>query len=211
MADILHTCFSGPVLPASALLLVMVIFWGFVILGALDVNLVDLDLDLDIETGQDLGWFPSFGLVALRFLNVSQIPLMIWLSIFALSLWIISVSWHDPSYNENNWLAMQVLVRNVTLALVATKVITQPLLQFAQKSEIRKSADLLGKVCVISTSDATERHGQAKFHTEGAPLLLHVRTREGKSLTKGELARIVDFDPANLIYYVEKFQQEVDA
>jgi hypothetical protein len=82
-----------------------------VILGALDLDV--LDLDLDVDTGQDLGWFPSVGLVALRFLNVGPIPLMIWLSIFALSLWIISVSWHDPAYNDNNWLALQVLVRNV--------------------------------------------------------------------------------------------------
>jgi hypothetical protein len=211
MADILHTCFSGPVLPASALLLVIVVFWGFVILGAMDVAIFDLDLDLDIQAGSEIGWFPSLGLVALRFLNVGQIPLMIWLSIFALSLWIISVSWHDPSYNDDNWLAVQVLIRNVTLALVATKVVTQPLLQFAQKAEIRKAADLVGKTCVVSTSEVTHRHGQAKFHTEGAPLLLHVRTREGSTLMKGDLARIIDFDPANLIYYIEKLQQEVDA
>jgi hypothetical protein len=69
---------------------------------------------------------------------------------------------------------------------------------------------LLGQLCVISTSEVTGKNGQAKLHTEGAPLLLHVRTREGKRLRKGDLARIVDFDPANLIYYVEKLQQEVD-
>jgi hypothetical protein len=207
MADILHTCFSGPVLPASALLIMVVLFWGLVILGALDLDV--LDLDIDIEPAQDVGWLPSIGLVTLRFLNVGPIPLMIWLSIFSLSLWIISVTWHDPSYNDDNWIALQVLIRNVALALLATKVLTQPLLRFAQKTEMRKSADLLGQVCVISTSEVTEKNGQAKLHTEGAPLLLHVRTREGL-LRKGDLARIIDFDPANLIYYVEKLQQEVD-
>jgi hypothetical protein len=207
MADILHTCFSGPVLPASALLIMVVLFWGLVILGALDLDV--LDLDIDIEPAQDVGWLPSIGLVSLRFLNVGPIPLMIWLSIFSLSLWIISVTWHDPSYNDDNWIALQVLIRNVALALLATKVLTQPLLRFAQKTEMRKSADLLGQVCVISTSEVTEKNGQAKLHTEGAPLLLHVRTREGL-LRKGDLARIIDFDPANLIYYVEKLQQEVD-
>jgi len=208
MADILHTCFSGPVLPASTLLIILVLFWGMVTLGAMDLEVFDLDLDVDAS--QDVGWLPSVGLVALRFLNVGPIPLMIWLSIFALALWIISVSWHDPAYNDDNWLAFQVLVRNVALSLIATKIATQPLLRFVQKSEMRKSADLLGQLCVISTSEVTERHGQAKLHTEGAPLLLHVRTREG-TLRKGDLARIVDLDPANLIYYVEKFQQEVDA
>ena len=208
MADILHTCFSGPVLPASALLIVLVLFWGMVILGGLDLDV--LDLDLDVDTSQDVGWFPSVGLVALRFLNVGPIPLMIWFSIFGLSLWIISVSWHDPAYNDDNWLAFQVLVRNVALSLIATKIATQPLLRFVQKSEMRKSADLLGQLCVISTSEVTGKNGQARLHTEGAPLLLHVRTREG-ILRKGDLARIIDFDPANLIYYVEKSQQEVDA
>lgn len=207
MADILHTCFSGPVLPASALLIMVVLFWGLVILGALDLDV--LDLDIDIEPAQDVGWLPSIGLLTLRFLNVGPIPLMIWLSIFSLSLWIISVTWHDPSYNDDNWIALQVLIRNAAIALLATKVLTQPLLRFAQKTEMRKSADLLGQVCVISTSEVTEKNGQAKLHTEGAPLLLHVRTREGL-LRKGDLARIIDFDPANLIYYVEKLQQEVD-
>jgi hypothetical protein len=207
MVDILHACFSGPVLPASVLLILVVLFWVLVILGALDLDVIDLDIDVD--TAQDVGWFPSIGLLALRFLNVGPIPLMIWMSIFSLCLWIVSVSWVEPSAHDNNWLAVQVLVRNAAIALIATKIITQPLLRFAQKSEMRKSADLLGSVCVISTSEVTEKQGQAKLHTEGAPLLLHVRTREG-TLRKGDLARIVDFDPANLIYYVEKLQQEVD-
>lgn len=208
MTDILHTCFSGSVLPASVLLLLVNAYWLFVILGALDIDVLDLDLDLD--TDADVGWFSSTGAVVLKFLNVGRIPTMVWLSMLALVLWIISVVWHEPVSVHDDWLALQVFLRNLVLAVIVTKIVTQPMLRLLAKSELRTSKDLLGKVCVISTPEATAQHGQAKVATEGAPLLLHVRTRDAV-LRKGDRATIVDYDPATLIYYVEKVENEVDA
>lgn len=205
MADILETCFSGPILPASVLLVLVTGYWLMVILGTLDIDLFDLDLDVDGDPQADSAWFTGTGAMVLRFLNIGSIPLMIWLTVFALALWITSVVWYDPAANQDEWLAVQILLRNGAIALIATKLITQPMTRLIDRTELRKAKDLLGCVCTISTSEVTDRHGQAKLHTEGAPLLLHVRSRGGV-LAKGDAARIIDYDPATLTYYVEKVE-----
>lgn len=208
MTNILETCFSGPVLPASVLLLLVVGYWLLVIVGSMDIDVLDLDLDLDtdVDAQGHSGWFSSTGGMVLRFLNLGEIPVMIWLTVFALSLWITSVVWYHVEANHDDWLAVQILLRNSAVALIATKLITQPMTRLIDRTELRKAKDLLGCMCTISTMEVTERHGQAKVQTEGAPLLLHVRTRSGV-LAKGDSARIVDYDPATSIYYVEKVEQ----
>lgn len=207
MSDILHTCFSGPALPASLMLILVSIYWAFVILGALDLEMFDVfEIDVDADAGSHSGWFAGSGAIVLRFLNLGSIPLMLWMTVFALAWWLTSVLWHEPAANKDNWIALQTMLRNGAVALLATKLITQPMTRLVDRTELRRSKDLVGEICTISTSEVTDQHGQAKLPTEGAPLLLHVRSRSGV-LTRGDRARIVDYDPATLIYYVEKVQQ----
>jgi uncharacterized membrane protein YqiK len=69
---------------------------------------------------------------------------------------------------------------------------------------------LVGQSCVITTPHSTNNHGQARHvSTEAAPLLLNVRSTDS-SLTKGDLAGIVSFDPHQHTYSVEKLEQEVE-
>jgi hypothetical protein len=44
--------------------------------------------------------------------------------------------------------------------------------------------------------------GQARFHTEGAPLLLNVRTT-GKNMEKGDTGNIVSYDELTSVYVIE--------
>ncbi len=141
----------------------------------------------------------------LRFLNLGNIPVMVWLSIYAIALWVISVLWLGDT-TEILWVLMEVL-RNAAVALVATKLLTQPLTYLADKTETLKNRDLVGQQCSISTAEATEQFGQATVETSASPLLLNVRTR-GETMTKGDLAQIVDFDPERHIFFVEKCSTE---
>ena len=64
---------------------------------------------------------------------------------------------------------------------------------------------LVDEVCEIQTGEANVEFGRAKYKTDGAPLLLNVRTR-GETLVKGERAKIVDYDPEKRIYIVESVE-----
>jgi hypothetical protein len=206
----LQVCFTGACLPATVLLLLVLLYWVLAILAGLELDFFDFDLDVD-GTG-DVESTLGLGFVALRFLNLGRVPLMIWLSVFALTYWLTSMLFDrlldDPGRREDLWYALQFGVRDLAISIAATKLFTQPLRDKFEPVEPNPPEDLIGKPCVITTVEATEEFGQAQVKAEGAPLLLHVRTEQA-ALAKGDTAVIVDFDSKQNVYLVRKADPEV--
>jgi hypothetical protein len=211
--DYLQVCFSGANLPATALLLVAVMYWLLAIIAGLDLDILDLDLDFDGEG--DLGDMAGIGVVVLRFLDIGTVPLVIWVSVLALTWWLVSMlldraldSVYHPELRETWFYAIQWTIRNLAIALVLTKVLTQPLRGKFEAEEPHPAEDLLGQQCRVITSEVTERFGQAEYPTEAAPLKINVRTRAPTPLGKGDLAVIVEFDQEKNLYFVERVKAE---
>jgi Protein of unknown function (DUF1449) len=197
MQEFIDACFSGPVLPASVLLIVACVYWVFALAGALDLDLFNFDLSVDPDSS-----LADIGFVSLRFLNVGRVPLMIWLSVFALAFWTTSIVIDGPRAYEGTGEIALAILRNVGLALVATKLLTQPLRGKFDLEEPNPAADLIGRTCVITTSEATERFGWARLDTGASPLDLSVRTT-GEHLSKDDLAEICGYDPEQRAYTIK--------
>ena len=99
------------------------------------------------------------------------------------------------------WVVTQMVIRNVAISVVLTKFLTQPLVKIFEKPEQFEPEDMIGRECVISTYEATTEFGQAKFKTDAAPLLLNVKTEDGR-MAKGDRAVIVDYDDNTKVYFV---------
>jgi hypothetical protein len=205
MTEFLETSFSGTSLPASMLLSLVLVYWLFVIFGALDLDMFDFDLEIDADL--DVDSVLSLGFAPLRFLNLGRIPLMLWMSIFSLSWWGLSRVFTDLWILEEGTEIGLLIARDVGLALVATKLITNPLRGKFDLKEPHKAAKLIGGTCVMLTGEVTASAGQAEYETEGAPLKLNVRAT-GETLAKGDVGEIVDYDPENNIYLVTKTERE---
>ncbi|HEX6984932.1 MAG TPA: hypothetical protein VF170_06125, partial [Planctomycetaceae bacterium] len=80
MWDLLDALFAAPALPGTILLGVCAAYWLLLIAGAVDLDLFDFDVDADAGAHAD---GTSWGMAALKFLNVNDVPLMIWLTVFA--------------------------------------------------------------------------------------------------------------------------------
>lgn len=208
VAEFLQICFAWPVLPASVLLCFVTAYWLLVIVGAFDLHFLHGDLHIDLDPGLDghesvLDW----GLAGLKWLNLGDVPLMIWLSALAFPAWLTSL-WLDrgvvdPSTGE----ILKACARNFGVGLVAAKVLTQPLKGKLKFVEPNPARDLIGQVVTITTVTATPTEGQAQCPAaDGAPLLLNVRTTEG-TLAKGAAARIVDYAAETRLYFVERAEQ----
>lgn len=195
-----HHCFTMPVLPSTLLVILIVIYGAMVILGALDFDLFDLDLDFDADA--DVGAFSSIGFVTLKFLNFGELPIMIWLCIYGLVWWILSlVLWMVFDQNSVDPRTTLLLGRNIVVSTLLTKFLTQPLAKIFAKPTLHHPEDLIDQECEISTFRATKDFGQARYQTEAAPLILDVKVREGE-LSKGQRALIIDYDSESRIYYV---------
>jgi len=203
---ILTKWFEMPLLPASVLLSVVLVYWIFVMLGTLDIELFDWDFDVDTDVDIDVGasiW--DVGLVPAKFLNLGSIPVMFWGSIYSLSSWLLALGIQRWAGDQENWMK---LVEAFGLGLVATKVITNPMRKWFEVIEPNRPQDILGNRCTITTLKATDQFGEASFATGGAPLILTVRTLDDESLAKGTVATIVDYNAELNTYYVRGTQPE---
>lgn len=218
VTEYLQLCFSGANLPASALLVLVMFYWLMLILAGLDLDFLDIDLDVDGDADLDMDMDGvdadghladtlGLGLVVLRFLNIGRVPIMVWVSIFAIAYWLLSVILDrfldNPDHRIELLYAAQYGVRNFAIAVVLTKIFTQPLRGKFDPSEPNKVEDMIGTECVVTTTEVNKSFGQARYETEAAPLLLNVRTRE-KPLAKGDLAVIVDHDAEENVYFVTR-------
>ena len=164
----------------------------------------DASVDVSEVQGGDL--LQGVGAAAVRWTNFGRVPVVIWGGAFAVSFWTISyILWHsfDRMQFEPTIVTSTLLsIRNMVIAVMATKAITQPLVKYFLPPPSYTQRTLMGATCEISTSEATPDFGQAKFRTNAAPLLLNVRT-DGKHIPKGTEVRIIGFhDRDKRIYKV---------
>ncbi|MBM81180.1 MAG: hypothetical protein CMJ78_11380 [Planctomycetaceae bacterium] len=173
------------------------LYWMGIIVGAMDVELFDFDFEMDADSDSIL----DLGFVPLRFLNLGSVPLMVWGSVFSISFWGVSMGFDGQQPPVETGPVAMALFRNGGIALILTKILTQPLCGRFVHREPNTIEDLIGQNCVVTTTEVNDRVGQAEYQTEGAPLLLNVRANAGE-LVKGDLARIVGFDEEKHVYVV---------
>ncbi|MCG8585093.1 MAG: YqiJ family protein, partial [Pirellulales bacterium] len=204
MLQFIEQCFIWPILPASVLIVLIMLYGVLVILGAVDIQLFDFDLDTDIDV--DAG-AESIGFVALKFLNIGNVPVMIWVAVFGLLWWIASLLlwaiYDQASPPEGTWSIAALVLRNVVIGLAGAKFATEPMRKYFDHTDNYKPKDLVGRQCEVTTYKVTSESGQAKLKTDAAPLLIDVRT-EGETLSKGDLATIVDVDTKANLYLITK-------
>jgi len=176
-----------------------------VIVGVLDFDILDFDLDFDVSA--DGPSVLDFGFIGLRFLNIGEVPVMVWLSVFSLSMWMFSINF-DAKVEINGFMDyLPLLLRNLGISLVVTKLITQPFKGYFQFTPPNQIETLLGKSCRVTSSMVNEKFGQAELETEGAPLKLHIRAEE-ETIQKGDLVRLTDYNKETQVFYVVKINQE---
>ncbi len=209
MSDLLHEALKLPNFPLTILLGLVVLFWVLTIVGAADTDSLEPDLDVDLDADADADAHgSSFRLGLLRFFNLGEIPLMVLLSVLIALMWGTSVLLNYYLNPQGSLpLAAGLLLGNFIVCLFATKLVTTPLKPFMRALRAgEKHRPVVGRSCIIKTSEVTEDFGQAECEDEsGNPLLLHVRISEGqKPLSKGDRALVVETLDNAQTYIVRK-------
>ena len=202
MKEFFDACVTGPVLPASVLLALVSTYWLMVIAGAVGTDV--LDWDFDLEADADLEGILGVGAVSIRFLNLGTVPIMVWMSAFALSFWSVAIWLQSPVEDSaSGWDMALVVGRNALISLVPTKLLTQPLRGKFDTEPPNPDKGMVGRPGVV-TSHVTTTGGQVEIDTGAAPLALNARTTEGE-IAKGDRIVIVDYDSENRIFEVERY------
>jgi hypothetical protein len=197
-------CLEWPTLPFSVVLTIALFYWSLVIFGFFDIDFFDIDLDWDVDASSPL----SVGFIGLKFLNIGSVPVMLWATCFAFTGWVLSMQLdHDPTPIALPQITAA-LARNAGLAILTTKILTNPLRGKFDPPQPNRVQDLLGQTCTITSKQVSQRFGQAKVNVDAAPLLLNVRC-DVDTLKRGDSAILADYSETEHVYYVQHVTHEV--
>jgi hypothetical protein len=195
MIELYETAFSAVNAPYTILLTLVVVYWMLVIIGLMNVDAFDFDLDADVgldgDIDGDVGDLSGAGgFSMLGFLNVGEVPVMFYFSIVALLMWVTSMKVNEWfNLDGNVWFAIALAVPNFIAAVAITKLLLEPIKQYKRRRP--PTSSIVGKVCVVKSLEVTEEFGRCEVATDSAPVIVNARTENGEVLKQGDAAIIV--------------------
>ena len=210
--ELIQAAFLPANLFFTLIFLLVCLYWLSVILGALDLDFLDIDLDtdsdLDVDADGDVdigapgaGFFEGL----LAFFYFGKIPVMILLSITVLCMWTISM-YANSHFNPKGTfvLGIPVAIGTIIASPIICKIICMPLARFFGmfKKDYHAPRDVKGRICKVITTQVSEKMGQAEVPTKGAPILLNVVANGDHVFHKGDEAVVVEKDEEKGVYVI---------
>ena len=210
MQELLDASIQGANIIPTAMLIFLLIYWIVVILGVIDLDMFDIDVDMDVDgpevdAGVSVGWLNS----VLTFFNLGQIPLMIFLSFLVLPMWIISVQANHLLGNSSMLIGVALLIPNLIVSLFIAKILTMPFVKLFSKmiEEGETTTTMIGKICRVVLPLNSESVGQVEVNVEGSNYRISAKTVEEKTMEKGEEGLVIEYHENGKYYVVEPYKK----
>lgn len=191
---------------------IALVYWLFVLLGALDIDLlggsdasgvakglgdvvagakggaegIKLEHSGGVWSGLGLGKVPVT-------ITVSLILLVGWSGTLLLSHYVVGDGWVRP----------MLLPLMLIVAVLVTAVLVRPLGPVFAIKEGKSNRDYVGHTCTISTGHVDDGFGQATLEDGATVLQIPVRCDAAGKFARGDKALIIDFDDKRQAYVVE--------
>ena len=194
----------------TVFLFLMILYWIMVVLGALDLEFLDIDLDtdseLDIDADGDLeitgGFFEGF----LAFFYLGKIPVMIVFSVLAICMWVTSIianGYLNPSGGMLRGIPIGIGV--LVVGPFICKTACMPLARFFMmfKKDYNAPRSVLGRIGrVITTKVLKEELGQIEMSGKGASIVLNVFSEGEDVFVKDDEAVVIKEDKTRGVYLI---------
>lgn len=201
-------------LPLTITLGIVFIYWILALLGTIDFEALDFDFDvepdaeIDADLDTDIGSGSSNFLVStLKFVNATDVPLMMVLSFLTLFMWTISILSNSALNPNHSWMiATGLLLINFFVSCLLVKWITLPLLPFFKAFKKGENDDepVIGRVGKVKSRSIDSQYGQVEVPRElGAPAIVNCRMADGHSpLVRGDQVLVFDKDKDQQLFIV---------
>ena len=228
MNELISASLQFPTVVFTIVLGIVLMYWVFVLLGALDVDLFGGDVDVDVSgaakgigdvlTGGAKGGAEAFHADAhaggdadadvdggglWHGLGLGDVPVTISVSLIATLSWVGSLLVMHYIAGTAGWQRAIVLVVAIAVALPIAALLVRPLAPVFAVKEAKSNADYIGHGCTITTGSVDDNFGQATVEDGGTVLVIQVRCELKGKLARGDKALIIEFDQGRQAYVVE--------
>jgi hypothetical protein len=209
MDRFMDAAISYPTAILSVLLLVVVGYWLLAMMGWIDFDSGDIDIELHSQADMDAGELSTLAGYVVA-LGLNGVPFSVAASLLVLLSWTASClagEWLMPWVPT---LALQLLVgtvvlfASVALAIVVTAQLIKPLRGLFVTHQAVENASLVGQTCKILSQSVDARMGYAEVSQLGAGLQIRVWAEVPNTLRKGVIAHILEYDKAGNRYLVQQ-------
>jgi len=182
----------------------LLIFWLFAIIGALDIDIIsfdaDIDFDGDIEIPGFVGLLHTLGFTGVPFTIVLTVLIFIaWVVTYIASIYLLPIV---PTAILKFAVGSGVLIGSFILAVPITTKIISPLRKLAIQHSAKSNKDYLGGVCTVTSLTVDESYGQGKIKTIGTSLIVRIRALPSENIKKGDIVRPISYDEKDNSYQV---------
>lgn len=198
---------SFPTALFTFLLLLCALYWFFAVLGMVDLDLLDFDMEVSAEThsGNTLQEMISGAMI--RF-GLTGVPTTVSLSFIALFGWLISYfsvllvykvlpfSLHEGFMHY--LIGIPVLFATLYLASRLTALAIKPVRKLFQHAMTPHTQYIVGRTGKVRSAYVDEASGEGSFEDGGAGLILKIRANPGQRFERGDRVVLIEYlEPAN--------------
>lgn len=186
----------------TVLLGLVVLYWIIAIVGVLDFDFLDIDIDTSDSAG------PFYAILV--FLNVAELPFMLVLSILILNFWIISMLLYYLPIIQGGLINGLLFIPVIIVSIIITKYEVIPLKGIFKYSNMQDNMgnEATEQLCTLMCQVNNGRLGQAKIKRDGASIVINVKSEYDKeSFDKDEVAFVSRKDTDKNIYYIVKIEE----
>lgn len=203
MKEFLDIVTSFPTVVFTVLLGVIFVYWLLAILGAVDIDMLDLDVDVDADVS-NVGGLTGL----LSTLGLSGPPVTVVLSTLVVSSWLISyfasayllvlVPWDML----HEFIGAGLLVGSFVVSIPVTAQLIKPLKGVFKVHTAKSKSQFIGATCKITTLEVTDTFGQAEIDDGEAGIIVSVRSNTPNVFKKGDKAVVASYDKNKNTYEV---------
>ena len=203
--DFLQTALSFPSILYTGLLAIVTFYWLFSIIGFLDIDMLDTDVEIDADSNPSV--FSNFLIKS----KLDGVPVTLTLSFIILFSWIICflISHYGISRITEEWIRVILGLWTIILAPFITApivaIIVAPLKPLFKKQDEQSSKDIIGRTAKVRSSKVTANFGEAELHDGGAGLILKIRAKEPNKLKRGDQVLLQKYNVTDNTYSVKKY------
>lgn len=214
MTELVQASTRFPTVVFTIALGIALVYWLFVVLGALDLDLLGgghHDLDLggghDVGGGGDAGGDADGGDIdgggVWHSLGLGAVPLTISVSMIVLVCWCASLLATTYIAGDSGWLRVILFPLVIIVAFPVASLLVRPLAPVFKIKEGKFNADYVGSLCTITTNSVDTGFGFANIEDGHSLVQIAVRCDKPGKLARGDKALIIEFDPARRTFVVE--------